>query len=159
MHQQTALELEGVIVSSSRIRTLVQNGSVAEAATLLSRPYSIRGIVVSGKQEGRKIGFPTANRDFSSDSLIPDNGVYAVRVQINRGDWLDGMANLGTQPTFGGRQFQIEVHLFKYVGDLYGEELTVSFIQRIRAEKRFGTVEQLVTQLHLDRTKCQQVLS
>ena len=102
---------------------------------LLTRPHQIRGIVVSGKRKGRKIGFPTANVS-TSDTLIPEKGVYAVRVQVNRGDWLDGMVNLGTQPTFGGRKFQIETHIFDFNHDIYGDELTVSFVKRIRSEKR-----------------------
>lgn len=158
IHQQDALMLNDEIVSSSRIRTLLENGNVSEAAGLLSRPHQIRGIVVSGKQEGRKIGFPTANI-CSSDGLIPDHGVYAVHVQVNRGEWKKGMANLGTQPTFGGRQFQIEVHLFDFSGDLYGEELTVAFFQRIRAEKRFESLDKLVAQLQQDQLQCQHVLS
>jgi riboflavin kinase/FMN adenylyltransferase len=158
VYQQDALELQNEVVSSSRIRTLVQNGNVSDASSLLSRPHQIRGIVVSGKQEGRKIGFPTANI-FSSDGLIPEYGVYAVHVQVNRGEWKQGMANLGTQPTFGGRQFQIEVHLFDFSGDLYGEELTVAFVQRIRSEKRFESLDQLVAQLQQDRLQCQHVLS
>ena len=158
IHQQAALKEDNEVISSSRIRSLVQDGQVLQAALLLSRPYSIRGIVVSGKQEGRKIGFPTANI-FSSDSLIPDNGVYAVRVQVNRGDWYLGMANLGTQPTFGRRQFQIEVNLFDFQGDLYGEELTVAFIDRIRSERRFNHVSDLVAQLNIDKVRCLDVLS
>ena len=77
---------------------------------IVTRPHQIRGIVVSGKREGRKIGYPTANVSTSA-TFIPEKGVYAVRVQVNRGIWLDGMVNLGTQPTFGGRKFQMK-HTF-----------------------------------------------
>ena len=156
--QIEALQQKSDIVSSSRIRTLVESGSVDEAATLLTRPHQMRGIVVSGKREGRKIGFPTANVS-TSDTLIPEKGVYAVRVQVNRGDWLDGMVNLGTQPTFGGRKFQIETHIFDFDQDIYGDELTIAFVQRIRSEKRFESVEELQLQLRIDRKKVIEILN
>jgi riboflavin kinase/FMN adenylyltransferase len=91
--------------------------------------------------------------------LIPEKGVYAVRVQVNRGDWLDGMVNLGTQPTFGGRKFQIETHIFDFDQDIYGDELTIAFVQRIRSEKRFESVEELQLQLRIDRKKVIEILN
>ena len=148
--QVPALQNDGGIVSSSRIRTLIQAGQVKKAADLLTRPHQICGIVVSGKREGRKIGFPTANVS-TSDTLIPEKGVYAVRVKVNQGKWLDGMVNLGTQPTFGGRKFQIETYIFDFDQDIYGDELTIAFIERIRAERRFETVEALQSQLREDQ--------
>lgn len=156
--QIEALEQEEDIVSSSRIRKLVQSGAVDEASKLLTRPHQIRGIVVSGKREGRKIGFPTANVS-TSDTLIPEKGVYAVRVQVNRAEWLDGMVNLGTQPTFGGRKFQIETHIFDFDQDIYGDELTICFVKRIRSEKRFNSIAALKTQLEEDRQKVLEILS
>ena len=155
--QVPALQNEGDIVSSSRIRTLIESGEVKKAGQLLTRPHKIRGIVVSGKREGRKIGFPTANIS-TSDTLIPEKGVYAVRVQVNRGSWLDGMVNLGTQPTFGGRKFQIETYIFDFDQDIYGDELTIAFVERIRAEKRFESVEALRMQLREDQDRVKQIL-
>ena len=128
-----------------------------QASKLLTRPHQIRGVVVSGKREGRKIGYPTANIS-TSDSLIPEKGVYAVRVQVNRGVWMKGMVNLGTQPTFGGRQFQIEVHIFDFDLDIYGDEVTIAFVNRIRAEKRFNSIEALQRQLHEDKVQVLQIL-
>ena len=155
--QVSALQKNSEVVSSSRIRTLIQSGGVKEAADLLTRPHQIRGIVVSGKREGRKIGFPTANVS-TSETLIPEKGVYAVRVQVNRGRWLDGMVNLGTQPTFGGRKFQIETHIFDFNRDIYGDELTIAFVERIRAEKRFESVSELQRQLQADKECVLQIL-
>ncbi len=155
--QVSALKKNSEVVSSSRIRTLIQSGGVKEAADLLTRPHQIRGIVVSGKREGRKIGFPTANVS-TSETLIPEKGVYAVRVQVNRGRWLDGMVNLGTQPTFGGRKFQIETHIFDFNRDIYGDELTIAFVERIRAEKRFESVSELQRQLQADKERVLQIL-
>lgn len=155
--QITALTEYETIVSSSRIRSLIQKGDVAQASKLLTRPHQIRGVVVSGKREGRKIGYPTANIS-TSDSLIPEKGVYAVRVQVNRGVWLKGMVNLGTQPTFGGRQFQIEVHIFDFDLDIYGDEVTIAFVNRVRAEKRFNSIEALQRQLHEDKVQVLQIL-
>ena len=84
--------------------------------------------------------------------------MYAVRVQVNRGDWLDGMVNLGTQPTFGGRKFQIETHIFNFNRDIYGDELTIAFVKRIRAEKRFDSVGELRGQLLADKERVLQIL-
>ena len=155
--QIPALQNEGGTVSSSRIRLLIQSGEVKNAAALLTRPHQIRGLVVSGKREGRKIGFPTANVS-TSDTLLPEKGVYAVRVQVNRGKWLDGMVNLGTQPTFGGRKFQIETYIFDFDQDIYGDELTIAFVERIRAERRFESVDALRTQLREDQDRVMQIL-
>lgn len=155
--QVEALRKGNEIVSSSRIRELVQMGKVFQASTLLTRPHQVRGMVVSGKREGRKIGFPTANVSTSA-SLIPAKGVYAARVQVNRGKWLEAMVNLGTQPTFGGRHFQIEAHIFDFDQDIYGDELIIQFVKRIRAEKRFADVQSLKQQLSVDKAEVLQTL-
>lgn len=155
--QVPALQNDGGIVSSSRIRTLIESGEVKKAAVLLTRFHQIRGIVVSGKREGRKIGFPTANV-LTSDTLIPEKGVYAVRVLVNRNKWLDGMVNLGTQPTFGGRKFQIETYIFDFDQDIYGDELTIAFVERIRSERRFESVDALQVQLRKDQARVLQIL-
>ena len=156
--QVSALQKDGEVVSSFRIRTLIQSGGVKQASDLLTRSHQIRGIVVSGKREGRKIGYPTANVA-TSETLIPEKGVYAVRVQVNRGPWLHGMVNLGTQPTFGGRKFQIETHIFDFNRDIYGDELTIAFVKRIRAEKRFESVSELRSQLREDKERVLQILN
>lgn len=154
IEQVDAHQMDGV-VSSSRIREVVAEGEVAEAARLLGRPHFVRGTVVPGEQRGRRIGFPTANVETDAE-LVPPAGVYAVRAQVDSGDVFDAVANLGVRPTFGGGAFSIEVHLLDWSGDLYGRELTVSFVQRIRGERRFADAEALKQQIRLDAEAARQ---
>lgn len=138
------------VISSSSVRRLVTQGNVERASRFLGRPHTILGTVVVGDQRGRKLGFPTANVE-TDDELIPTNGVYAVRVRLNRREpWRAAVANLGTRPTFGGGRFLIEVHLLDFRGDLYGEELQVAFIGRIRSEHPFSSADDLMLQLRQD---------
>lgn len=157
VHQISAFQKENVTVSSSQIRKFVQDGEVLRAKKLLGDAYYLRGIVVAGKQKGREIGFPTANIQTSCE-LIPKPGVYAVELQINRGEWRKAMVNLGMQPTFGGRQFRIEAHIFGFSDDIYGEEITIRFHERIRSEKRFDSLDKLKQQLRKDRITIQEIL-
>lgn len=151
--QNTALDVEGIMVSSSVVRRLISNGDVETAAKCLGRYYSLHGIVTSGYHEGRKIGFPTANIDLGTSCLLaPAGGVYAVKV------WLDGecesrvgMLNIGTRPTFGGNDVSIEVNIFGFVGDIYGQNIRVEFCKRIRSEHKFDNIDQLVAQLKKDK--------
>ena len=138
-----------VVVSSSAIRSQVLEGAVAEAAALLGRPHTISGTVVAGDKRGRSIGFPTANLAADAE-LLPADGVYAVRARANRGPWLSGVANLGQRPTFDGGARLLEVHLLDFGGDLYGAELEVAFIARIRSEARFDGIDALVAQIRKD---------
>lgn len=151
--QNTALDVEGIMVSSSVVRRLISNGDVETAAKCLGRYYSLHGIVTSGYHEGRKIGFPTANIDLGTSCLLaPAGGVYAVKV------WLDGesesrvgMLNIGTRPTFGGNDVSIEVNIFGFAGDIYGQNIRVEFCKRIRSEHKFDNIDQLVAQLKKDK--------
>lgn len=143
-------------VSSSRIRTLVQEGRVAEAAVLLTRPHRLRGTVIPGDQRGRTLGFPTANVAVQT-ALTPACGVYAVQV-VRDGQRLPGVANYGLRPTFGGGPPLLEVHLIDFEGDLYGEALAVDVIDRIRGEVAFEDVEQLRDQIGRDRQSARTVL-
>jgi riboflavin kinase/FMN adenylyltransferase len=148
--QVSAFEVDGLAVSSSRIRTLLLEGAVSAAAALLGRPFSLRGTVVPGDQRGRTIGFPTANLE-SDAELLPPSGVYAVRARVDgRGPWCPAVANLGTRPTFDGSRFLHEVHLLDTSIDLYGRELEVAFIERLRAEQRFSGPDALVVQIRAD---------
>lgn len=145
--------VEGHSVSSSLVRSYIKSGQMEQAHDCLSRPYSLTGHVVAGYQEGRKLGFPTAN--LSSDSvatLIPAPGVYAVEVQTGHDTTLwRGMMNIGTRPTFDGHRQTLEVHLFNFSGNLYGQPLTVAFHQRVRGEQRFSSPEALAAQLRNDQ--------
>lgn len=145
----------GSMISSSYVRRLLTEGKVREAMECLSYPYHLTGKVVKGDHIGTILGFPTANLQ-SNDlrKLIPAPGVYSV-ICKKRGDsqQLLGMMNIGTRPTFGIHAQTLEVHLLDYEGDLYGKEITVSFIERLREERRFDNEEELKAQLKEDRKK------
>lgn len=144
-------DVDGLRVSSSVVRRLVAAGDMEQARKCLGRPYAITGNVVGGYQEGRKIGFPTANIVPADSSLLqPAKGVYGVMVDIS-GCRYRGMMNIGTRPTFNRHHTTFEVNIFDFDGDLYGKSLTVEFCHRVREERRFADIGQLVAQLHDDR--------
>ncbi len=143
-----ALHRAGAIVSSSRIREHILAGRVREAEELLCRPYKLSGPVVPGAARGRKLGFPTANVRFREE-LLPLPGVYVV--DAGTGEAVRrGVANIGFTPTFGENSLGVEVHLLDFEGDLYDREMTVLFRDRIRDERKFNTVEELVRQIERD---------
>ncbi|MER3444117.1 MAG: riboflavin biosynthesis protein RibF [Meiothermus sp.] len=148
---------DGGAVKSTRIRELLKMGDVEGASRLLGRPYSARGIVVEGDKLGRTLGFPTANLQVSAMKVLP-LGVYAVRVQTHKGEY-GAMANVGYRPTVDGRVLRFEVHLFDFAGDLYGQELTVAFLHKIRDEMRFGSLEELKAQIARDAQAARAALS
>ncbi|MFW5955655.1 MAG: riboflavin biosynthesis protein RibF, partial [Rhodothermales bacterium] len=141
------------VVSSTQIRRALGEGDVKRAASQLGRPYSLRGTVVHGDKRGRLLGFPTANLSVDPRKIKPRSGVYAVRVT---GNMLraDGMMNIGKRPTVGGTALTLEVHLLDYDGDLYDAELRIEFIERLRDEQRFPSLEELKKQLSVDRARC-----
>lgn len=156
LHVVPAVSLDGVIASSSKVREYILEGRVAAAQRLLGRNFDLDGLVVTGQGRGKGIGFPTANVD-TQNELRPAPGVYAVRAKFRAAEsqpwsplWLGGAANIGVKPTFGGNQVTIEVHLFDFDGDLYGKQLRVEFLERLRAERRFGSVAELTTQIQRD---------
>jgi riboflavin kinase/FMN adenylyltransferase len=139
---------DGETISSSRIRAALLAGDVRLGAELLGRPYSLTGVVGKGQQRGHKLGFPTANlHDIAT--LVPGNGVFAVRVHLGERPW-PGAANIGPNPTFGEDARKIEVHLIGYHGDLYGQTLTIEFVERLRDTRPFANVQELVEQLKRD---------
>ncbi|WP_315342705.1 bifunctional riboflavin kinase/FAD synthetase [Hoylesella oralis] len=148
-----AFMLHGVNVSSSVIRTFLHQGEVEMAALCLGYPYTISGKVVPGVQEGRKIGFPTANLDTSHyGQLIPANGVYAVKARLEQSiATLPAMMNIGMRPTFNGTDITLETHILNFSDDLYGKTLSVSFMHRIREEQKFDSPQDLMKQLQYDR--------
>ncbi len=141
--------VDGVVVSSTKVREYVLEGRVEAAARLLGRPFDLEGTVVRGAGRGRTIGFPTANVE-TANELRPAPGVYAVKVRAGGDAWFGGAANIGVKPTFGGTEVTIEAHLFEFSGDLYGQALRVQFIERLRAELRFSSVAQLAAQIARD---------
>ncbi len=153
-----AVHRGGEAVSSSRIRTLVARGEIDAAAVLLGQPWSLSGEVVHGQARGRTVGFPTANVA-QEEELQPATGVYAVRVGLTDGRTLDGVANVGTRPTLGGSARSNEVHIFDFEGDLYGQNLTVSLVARLRDEQRFASVPELVDQIRRDAKAARAILA
>ena len=147
--QSQAFSLDGVNVSSSYIRKLIEKGELELANKCLGYPYAIYGKVVSGYQEGRKLGFPTANLDLSgSGQLVPANGVYGVKVRLQDSmQYRRGMMNIGTRPTFNGKNLSIEAYIFDFSGDIYGQTLVAAFIHRIRDEHKFDSAEELAEQM------------
>ncbi|HCP45780.1 MAG TPA: bifunctional riboflavin kinase/FAD synthetase, partial [Deltaproteobacteria bacterium] len=144
------VRVDDSIVGCTLIRQHICNGDLDSAAQLQRRYHFVRGAVVRGRGRGRTIGFPTANIDPKTE-LIPPAGVYAVCLQVgNSQDLLPGVANLGFRPTFAEKKFAIEVHLFDWSGDLYGERVRVHFVGRVRDEMRFDGPEELVQQIHRD---------
>jgi riboflavin kinase/FMN adenylyltransferase len=148
---------EGEIYSSTRIREALRAGWVSEAAELLGHEWEIEGVVELGDQRGRTIGFPTANVALG-EHLRPRFGVYAVRALID-GTWRDAVANLGRRPTFGKLQENFEVHLFDFVGDLYGQTLRVALVDFIRPEMKFSGLDQLKAQIAADGASARQILA
>jgi riboflavin kinase/FMN adenylyltransferase len=155
-------------IRSSRVRALLLDGEMEQARRLLGRSYALGGTVVSGDRRGRDLGFPTANLEPPAGRLVPGDGVYAARAEIEaecegerarasegqRGRRLDAMVNIGTRPTFDGARRAIEAHLIDFTGDLYGRTLTLHFLKRIRDERRFESAEALIAQLRADREAC-----
>ncbi len=152
-----AVESDEAVVSSSLIRALLRLGKVEEARRLLGRPYGVAGQVVRGQGRGAKLlGVPTANIR-PVNELVPASGIYAVRVR--RGAEIrPGVANIGTCPTFDGCGSSLEVHLLEFAGDLYGEDLGVEFVARLREERRFPSVAALAAQIHADIAAARQIL-
>jgi riboflavin kinase/FMN adenylyltransferase len=152
VHVVSPVTVDGVVASSSRVRELILEGRVGAACRLLDRPFDLDGTVVRGAGRGRGIGFPTANVD-TQNELRPAPGVYVIRVRFQGepgGPWRPGVANIGVKPTFGGTEVTIEAHLFDFSGDLYGQDLRVQFLERLRPEQRFGSVAELVGQIKRD---------
>ena len=149
-------------ISSSAIRKAIASGNVTVANGLLGRRYSITGTVVHGFAEGHKLGFPTANLSTESiPQLIPGRGVYLVRVTGLQDSTLSGqygMINIGMRPTFGGEALSVEVNILDYSGDLYGRELRVELVQRIREERCFSSHDGLRSQLEQDRETCRKLI-
>jgi riboflavin kinase / FMN adenylyltransferase len=145
----TLLELEGTPISSSAIRSRLDDGDVAWAARAMGRPFQLTGTVVKGEGRGRTIGVPTANLDVPSGLVVPGNGVYAGHAVAGEQLW-PAVTNVGVRPTFDGTSRSVEVHLLDADEDLYGRELGFRFLHRIRGEQRFDGPDQLVARIRQD---------
>lgn len=159
VEQISAEELNDVSVSSTKIRNALNVGNVALAKTYLGYPYMVSGTVVSGKQLGRTIGYPTANIQVAEDyKLIPAIGVYVVGVTVKGKDFY-GMLSVGTNPTVGGTEKTVEVYIFDFNDIIYDEEITVRFLTKIRDEENFGSIDLLIEALKNDEVFSRNFLS
>lgn len=152
------LRLGGEVVSSSRIRSLVMEGRVEEAAELLGRYPRLTGRVVVGAGRGKGMGFPTANLAVDEGRVIPANGVYAVHAHLGAENH-DGVANIGLRPTFDGSARTVEAHILDFEGELYGTELILEFVKRLRPERRYASADKLISQMQQDVESARIVLS
>lgn len=153
VEQITAQEINEISVSSTKIRTAIQDGAIDLANTYLGYPYPLTGKVIQGKQLGRTIGFPTANLSILEDfKLIPKNGVYVVKSFIAN-EVVFGIMNIGINPTVGGKKQSIEVHFLDFNKDLYHQELKISVLHRLRSEEKFANVEALKRQIENDENR------
>lgn len=150
------VSLDGEVVSSSGIRSLLKNGKIRKANRFLGRYYYMEGIVVHGEQLGKKLGFPTANI-ISENELTPLLGVYASST-IAGGNQYQSVTNIGFKPTFGGKKIIVETHLFDFDMDIYGEEITVAYVEYIRPEVMFDSVDKLVEEIKNDCNLARSIL-
>jgi riboflavin kinase/FMN adenylyltransferase len=151
------VELDGSVVSSTHIRGLIAAGEVGAAARFLGAPFQMRGTVVHGDKRGRTLGYPTANLVPDPRLVVPDHGVYACRARVDGVDRLAAV-NVGVRPTFQtGRGLLVEAFLLEFAGDLYGQTLKLDFVERLRGEQRFDSVDALVEQMDRDVVQTRQV--
>lgn len=139
--------------SSSEVRRALISGDISHATEILGRNYNLSGVVIHGKKLGRKLGFPTANLNpFDQDKIIPSNGVYACRVKLQNGKEYTSMVNIGFRPTVDSdhNRLSVEAHLIGFDGDIYGQTITLSFLKRIRDERKMSSLDELKTQLAKD---------
>ena len=154
VHPLRPVVLSGGVVSSTRIRTLIQAGNMEEAAVLLGRAYGLTGTVVSGMQQGQALGWPTANLRIPPERVTPPDGVYAARASYD-GRQYDAVAYIGSRPTFGAGERLIEVNLLDHRDHLYGKSIGVEFIERLRGDHTFPSAQELAAQIahDVDRAK------
>jgi len=158
VHVVPPVYVENILVSSTSIRNLIQEGKLHEAKKLLGRDYQIGGTVIKGKNRGgRLLGYPTANLALI-DELVPKRGVYVVKVLV--ADRIhDGLTNIGYNPTFGEGAFSVETHILNFQDDLLGKKIHIKFIERLRDEKTFASLEDLVAQIERDIARAIEILN
>lgn len=147
----SAKEIDDVKVSSTKIREAIKTGEVALANEFLTEAYSFEGIVVKGDELGRKIGYPTANLNVNSDKILPEEGVFGVNLYINQTAY-KGMMNIGTRPTVNLKgEKRVEVNIFDFDQNIYGQMVRVEMIKKIRGEKKFTSLDELKDQIEKDK--------
>ncbi len=147
----TRQEIEEEKIGATEIKSYLAVGDIEKANAMLGRPYSLTGIVISGQQKGRTIGFPTANLGAEEAFIVPKNGVYAVKVKV-KDQYYNGMCNIGHNPTFNFiDQVSVEVNILDFNDDIYHQTIKIEFYHRLRDEQRFSSIEELMAQLNQDR--------
>lgn len=155
---QPKFEMNGEVVSSTFIRDLLLSGKVDEASAFLERSFHLEGVVIKGEGRGKKIGYPTANIQVSPDLIVPENGVYVTRTR-HQGMTYQSVTNIGFNPTFKeGRMVHIETNIFDFDTDIYGEQLEIEFLKKIRNEIKFPTVNDLIEQIRADVETARSIL-
>ncbi len=149
---------DGAPIRSSRIRSLLAEGHLEAVGQMLGHPFVLGGRVVAGDRRGRRLGFPTANLAVPAWRLVPGRGIYAARARVGDRQW-GAMLNIGTRTTFGGKTLSIEAYLFDFEGDLYGLDMSLSFVARVRDEMKFDSAEALIVQMQQDEKICRAMLS
>jgi riboflavin kinase/FMN adenylyltransferase len=157
VHQSPSITIDGLRVSSTAIRDALASGDIETATRLLGRPYRMSGRVVKGERVGRTLGFPTANVDLRRRQCALD-GVFAVRVHGLGKLPVDGVASVGSRPTFEGNKPLLEVHLFDFDEDVYGRFIDVDFVARLRSQEKYDDIDGLVAQMHLDADNARKIL-
>ena len=156
VHEVQPVYVAGKLVSSTRIRELVQEGNLSEAKLLLGRDYQISGTVIQGRDRGAKLlGYPTANLELI-DELVPKLGVYAVRVFVGTQVY-NGVTNIGYNPTFGKGPFSVETHILDFDDNLVGKEIRITFLEKLRDEKTFGSIKDLAREIANDIRNARQI--
>ncbi len=166
VHVAQAVQFDGEVISSTRIRQALRDGAVEQAARYLGRPFRLTGQVVEGAKRGRMIGIPTANLNVSEEHATPATGVYACRARLHAaspedaGQSYQAVTNIGFRPTFDQQEPQptVETHILGFSGDLYGQSLTLEFIARLRPEMKFSGVDALVAQIQRDIAEARKIL-
>lgn len=143
------IKINDIRVSSTYIRNLIDKGSVSEVKDYLGYNYEIEGEVIYSKQLGRQIGFPTANIEYNENTLIPKRGIYATKVYVGKEVYF-GATNVGYNPTVEGKQLSIETNILEFNRDIYGQVIKIEFLERIRDEKKFSSLDELKEQLKKD---------
>lgn len=157
VHSVAAVHVDGEIVSSTRIRVQIQAGDVVAARRCLGRPYMLDGMVVRGARRGQQLGWPTANLRLLADRVIPADGVYATETIWNKRMY-ESVSYIGTRPTFGPSERLLEVYLLDRAIDLYGEQIHVQFVERLREDRVFHTPEELSARIELDVALARDIL-
>ena len=151
------LLVEGSLVSSTAVRKALARGDMNTVTSMLGRYFSVSGEVVTGMERGRVLGFPTANLDVDSEQALPEDGVYATLTRL--GDKLyQSVTNIGVKPTFGGTDRMVEAFILDFTGDLYGQKMTVEFVERLRSEIKFAGPEELTAQIKKDVERARTIL-